>query len=283
MIRVSRKRLLMTVIRAGIALLLLLLPVVPGAQAADFLTASGCSVSNVGYLSDLAREYERRKGVKIYVRGGGSVVGIEDLRSGKVDFAAACRNREPGDPDDLQFVQVAWDALAFIVHKSNRVDSITVDQARAIYAGQLKNWSELGGANAPIKVFVSRPRRGLSGVESSMRAMILKGREPAVIPTITQLASTGIVEQMVEDTPEGFATTGFTSGRKRNVKMLKVSGVSPSVRTIVSRKYPLKRPLFILVPRQHKPEVQHFVDFVLSREGQNYIKSLGVVSLTDIP
>ncbi len=273
----------MTLAQTGVGLVVMLLPLFSGAHAADFLTASGCSVSNVGYLSDLAREYERRKGIKIYVRGGGSIVGIEDLRSGKVDFAAACRNRESEDPDDVRFVQVAWDALAFIVHKSNPVDSITLDQARAIYAGQLKNWAELGGPNASIKVFVSRPRRGLSGVESSTRAMVLKGREPAVIPTITPLASTGIVEQMVEDTHEGFATTGFSSGRKRNVKMLKVGGVSPGARTIVSGKYPLKRPLFLLVPRQPKPEVQRFMDFVLSREGQKYIKSLGVVSLTDIP
>lgn len=253
------------------------------AAAADFLTASGCSVSNVGYLTDLAKEYERRKGVKIYVRGGGSVVGIEDLRSGKVDFAAACRNKEKGDPEDVQFIQVAWDALVFIVHKSNPVDSISVDQARAIYSGQLTNWKQLGGKDAPIKVFVSRPRKGLSGVEASTRSMVLKGAEPAPTQNTVFLASTGIVEQMVEDTPEGFATTGFTSARKRALKMLRVDRVMPTVRSITARKYPLKRPLYILIPGHPKPEVKRFLEFVLGKEGQHFIRSLGVVSLTDIP
>ncbi len=92
----------------------------PWATAADYLTGSGCSVSNVGYHNDLAKDYERRTGVKVFVRGGGSVVGIEDLRGGKVNFAAACRAKEAGDPNDLQFIQVAWDVLALIVHKTIR-------------------------------------------------------------------------------------------------------------------------------------------------------------------
>lgn len=71
-------------------------------------------------LIELAKDYERRTGVKVFARGGGSVVGIEDLRGGKVNFAAACRAKEAGDPNDLQFIQVAWDVLAFIVHKTIR-------------------------------------------------------------------------------------------------------------------------------------------------------------------
>jgi phosphate transport system substrate-binding protein len=87
---------------------------------------------------------------------------------------------------------------------------------------------------------------------------------------------------MVENTPEGFATTGFTSGRKRQVRMLKVDGISPSAKNIIQGKYPLKRPLFILVPKRNKPAVKQFVDFAMSKEGQAFIRSLGVVSLHDI-
>lgn len=58
----------------------------------ESIIGSGCSVSNVGYLTELAKEYEKQTGVKVLVRGGGTIIGIEDLRSGKVDFAASCRN-----------------------------------------------------------------------------------------------------------------------------------------------------------------------------------------------
>lgn len=267
---------------APLLLLSLLLVSPNGSDAADILTASGCSVSNVGYLTDLAKEYERRTGVKVLVRGGGSAVGIEDLRSAKVDFAASCRQRSAGDPEDITFIQVAWDALVFIVHPSNPLTSLSLDSVRSIYAGGTTNWQQVKGANSPIKVFISRARQGLSGVEASTNALVLKGREPVETPNTLFLASTAIVEQMVETTPDGFATTGYTSARKRKVKMLKVDGVAPTVGNIIQQRYPLKRPLYILLPKDPKPAARKFVDFVLSKDGQRYLRSLNVVSLLDV-
>ncbi len=251
-------------------------------HSADYLTASGCSISNVGYLTALADEYERRTGVKIFVRGGGSVVGVEDLKSGKVDFAASCRPKAAGDPEDVTFVQVAWDALAFIVHKSNPLENISLDEVRAIYAGKVTNWKQLKGRDAPIKIFVSRTKKGLSGVEASTKHLVLKGKEPAETPNTLFVASSGIVEQMVEENPDGFAATGITSARKRNVKILTVNGVAPTNQAIIQNRYPLKRPLFLLLPKNPKREVQKFVYFALSKEGQQFIRSLNVVSVLDI-
>ena len=246
------------------------------------IIGSGCSVSNVGYLTELAKEYEKTTGTKVFVRGGGTVVGIEDLRNGKVDFAASCRTRGEGDPEDIQFIQVAWDALVFVVNKSNPVSNISLEDVRAIYAGKITNWKQLKGRDMPVKVFISRPQKGLSGVEASTKALVLKGEEPVVTPNTIFLASTGIVEQMVEDTPEGFATTGFTSARKRHLKMFKVNGVYPTNKNIISKTYSLKRPLYILIPKNPKPEVKKFLDFVLSKEGQQFIRAQGVVSLLDV-
>ncbi len=265
-----------------LAILSLLLVCRSGSDAADHLTASGCSVSNVGYLTDLAKEYERRTGNKVLVRGGGSAVGIEDLRSAKVDFAASCRSKISKDPDDITFIQVAWDALVFIVHPSNPLTSVSLNDVRSIYDGRTTNWQQLHGTNSPIKVFISRARKGLSGVEGSTNAMVLNGKEPAETPNTLFLASTAIVEQMVETTPEGFATTGYTSARKRHVKMLKVNGITPTVGSIIQKRYPLKRPLYILLPKDPKPAARKFVDFVLSRDGQEYLRSLNVVSLLDV-
>jgi phosphate transport system substrate-binding protein len=236
----------------------------------------------VGYLTELAKEYERRTGIKVLVRGGGSAVGIEDLRSAKVDFAASCRSKSAADPKDVTFIQVAWDALVFIVHPSNPLTSLSLDNVREIYAGRTTNWQQLKGANLPIKVFISRARLGLSGVEASTSAMVLNGKEPVETPNTLFLASTAIVEQMVETSPEGFATTGYTSARKRHVKMLKVDGIAPTVGSIIQQRYPLKRPLYILLPKYPKPAVRKFVDFVLSRDGQMYLRSLNVVSLLDV-
>ncbi len=250
----------------------------------ETLIGSGCSVSNTGYLTELAKDYENLTGVKVFVRGGGSVVGLEDLKSGKVDFATSCRHSMPGDPADIEFIQVAWDSLVFIVHKSNRVDNISIDDVRAIYAGKITDWSQLNGHKSPMQVFISRPHQGhgLSGVETSTLEMVLNGKEPAATPNSVFLASTGIVEQMVEKTTNGFATTGFSSARKRDLKMLKVDGIYPDKKNIISGKYPLKRPLFLLATKVPKPAVKKFIDFTISRQGQELISSYGAVSLMDV-
>jgi phosphate transport system substrate-binding protein len=261
---------------------LLLLFTPSNARPADYLSISGCSVSNVGYLTELAKEYERVTGVKVFVRGGGSVVGLEDLRSGKVDLAASCKPGDAANSGDIVYVQVAWDALAFIVHKSNPVDNITLDEVRSIYAGRISNWSQLKGASSPIKVFLSETKKGLSGVETSLKNMVLAGTDPVKSPRTLFAASAGIVEQMVEESPAGFATTGVTSARKRNVKILKVNGVAPTNKAIIGNRYPLRRPLFLLLPKAAGPEAKRFVDFALSRDGQQFIRSQNVMSLLDV-
>ena len=64
--------------------------------------------------------------------------------------------------------------------------------------------------------------------------------------------------------------------------MLKVDGIAPTIGSIIQQRYPLKRPLFILLPKDPKPAARKFVDFVLSRDGQKYLRSLNVVSLLDV-
>lgn len=249
---------------------------------ADHITASGCSVSNIGYLSELAKEYEKKTGEKVFVRGGGSLLGLHELTIGKVDFAASCRRRLPDDPENIEFIPIAWDALVFIVHKTNKVEDITPDQVRAIYSGRIVNWKELGGRDVPIKVYISKPTKGLSGVESSTKELVLQGRDSVRTEHSHALASTGIVEQMIEKTPAAFATTGFSSARKRDVKILKVNGVYPTKGTIAKDRYPYRRPLFLLVQKKTKPSVRSFIDFALSKDGQQFISSQGVLSLNDM-
>lgn len=246
------------------------------------IIGSGCSISNVGYLQELAAEYERTTGTRVFIRGGGSVAGIEDLRSGKVDLAASCRGRLKGDVETIEFIHVAWDALVFIVHKTNPLNDISTDRVREIYAGKIKDWVTLNDRNGPISVFIAKPRAGLSGVEFSLNEMVLNGAEPVDDKSFYSLASSGVAEQMVEKTPQGFAATGYSSAVKRDVKILKLDGIGPSRENIISGKYTLKRPLFILVNKDAKQEVRRFVDYVLSRRGQEFISSVGAISLLDM-
>lgn len=249
--------------------------------SSDVLTGSGCSVSTTGYLIDLAKEYEKETGVKMHIMGGGSPRGLADLSAGSVDFSAACKGKTPKDPDDIEFVQVAWDALVFIAHKSNPVNSITQMQVRDIYAGQIDNWKQLGGPDMKLVSFISADSMG--GVGQSLTNMVLNGKTPEMKGNSSKQASSAAIwEQLVEKTPEGFATTGFSSARKRNVKMLRVNSIKPTKENIVSNKYPLKRPLYLVIKKNASAKTKRFIDYVLGPKAQKLIASYGSIALAEI-
>jgi len=254
----------------------------PAAVPAQSLSGSGCSVSVPGYLADLAKAYERETGVKVTVLGGGSLRGLTDLKEGRMDFAASCQSKSADDPEDFEYITASWDALVFIVHPSNPVKSITPRQVEAIYEGKINNWKQLGGPDLPLISVLSTPL-GMGGVGEALAKYILHGKRPTPQKNSTlQSSSAAIWEQLVEDMPEGFASTGFGSARKRNVRMLKVNGVAPTKETIISGAYPFRRPLYIVVRKNASPEVRKFVDFVRSRKGQQLISSYGMPSLADL-
>jgi len=269
-------------ISAAIFVLFIFLAAPCKTLAAESLVGSGCSVSVPGYLNDLAKEYEKETGVKMLVLGGGSIRGLTDLQAGRIDFAASCVSKSANDPQDFEFITACWDALVFIVHKSNPVTNISPAQVRNIYEGKITNWEELGGPNLPLISIISTPK-GMGGIGEALSKMILKGKAVSMQKNASlQASSTAIWEQLVEDMPEGFASTGFGSARKRNVRMLTVNGVSPTRENIISDRYPYRRPLYLVIKKNPRPEIRKFVDFVLSKKGQALISSYGMASLADL-
>jgi phosphate transport system substrate-binding protein len=248
-------------------------------RASEPLTVSGCSISNVGYLNELTRDYEKKTGQRILVRGGGSLAGLTELGADRVDFAASCKAHGPEDPPNLLFIPVAWDALVFIVHPSNRITHLTAQNIRDIYDGKVANWKELGGADLPVQSYISTPM-GMGGIGEALTKYFLNGRWPQVTGnSCLQSVSGALWEQMVERTPEGFASTGFDSAQKRKVKLLAVNGVVPTRAAILSGRYPYKRYLYLVSAPDAKPEVKKFIEFALSRQGQNLIASYGTIPL----
>jgi len=252
------------------------------AQAAEPLQISGCSVSTLAYLEDLAKVYERETGVKVIVRGGGSIVGLTDLGKERVDIAASCKSSGPQDPADFEFITAAWDALVFIVHPANPVSDINLGMVRSIYDGTITNWKQLGGPDRKIISIISTPD-GMGGVGEALAEQVLKGKKPERrANSHVEASSVAIWEQLVAETPDAFASTGFGSARKRKVKMLNFNGVPPTKENIISGAYPLKRRLYLVLKKDSPDEARKFVKFVLSRRGQALISSYGIPSIEDM-
>lgn len=261
------------------ALLLILLSTFSVSSYAISLSWAGCGITKKAFMAELAAAYEKKSGTHIEIEGGGATKGIRKIADKKVDFAGSCRFRVPQDDistSEVQFNPVAWDALTVVVHKSNPVESITLEQLKDVYLGKITNWSALGGPDQPLELLVRGGK--ISGVGYTIRKLLF-GDVSIDFKGSQSYKSSGPLEKAVEENPNAIAMTGISSARKRDFKILKLEGKEPSYKNIKQGEYLLYRPLYIVTNRDsaNNDEVKKFLNFAHSREGRDIIRKNGSV------
>jgi len=163
--------------------------------------AFGVAIKNVGSdtIVNLAVEWAEayqavRPDMRITVTGGGSGTGIAGLINGAVDIANASRQMKPeeleaAEANGITPVEhvIARDAIAIVIHPSNPVDRLTLQQLSDIFSGRITNWSEVGGEDWPI-VLLSR---GLGYVTPDQKtiAVAKESGGPFVMPMVETVNS----------------------------------------------------------------------------------------------
>ncbi|MBN1587106.1 MAG: phosphate ABC transporter substrate-binding protein [Candidatus Omnitrophica bacterium] len=231
-----------------------------------------------------AEEYSKiNPNLKIEVSGGGSETGFDALMAGRIDIAAASRAMKESEllafedkfgMRPVPFV-VAMDGLGVYVHNTNPRSDLTVTDLAGILSGQIRNWSEVGGADRRIDIY-SRDRH--SGTRTYLKEQILQGKdfsdEMVEVPTTTSLIAA------VSRNPNAIGYGGiFAYSEGAHVIRLKRQpegeAVWPSVENVAAGTYPLSRPLhFYINPASMNKEVKAFVDWILT-DGQDYVQMVG--------
>lgn len=238
----------------------------------------GCGISKKAYMIELARVYAAQTGTEVNVQGGGATKGIREVSLGNADMGGACRFHLPGNEMEKSagFEPVAWDALVVIVHKDNPVDNISFGQVRQLYLGEITNWKDLGGPDAPIKLFIRKGK--ISGVGYTIRKLIFANPDQEFVAS-RSFKSSGPLEKAILEDPHAIAITGISSARLRDLKLLQLDGKSPSYDNIKAGAYALYRPLFITYSQENQNigKVKEFIQFAHSATGRNIMKKNGVV------
>ena len=242
-------------------------------------------------MFEMAAAYEKKTGIKIDLIGGGATKGIRQVSSKETTIGGTCRHviEKDGsmmthqDERRVQLTPVAWDALVVITHKDNPVDNISSEQLRKLYKGQITNWKELGGQDAPVELYVRKGK--ISGVGRTLRELLFYNYEEEFVATHV-VDSTGPLERAMEKNPNGVGVTGVSSARKlekkKTAKILKLDGKESSYENIRTGQYVLYRPLYMVTNLQEKnPEVKNFIHFVSSDEGKAIMRKAGTVPYED--
>jgi phosphate transport system substrate-binding protein len=225
-----------------------------------------------------SEEYQRQHPtVKVNVQGGGSSAGIEAVANGAVEIGMTSRELK-GEEEKLELtkIPVALDAIAIIVNPSNPIDTLTGQQARAIFSGEITNWAELGGEDKKI-VVVNRDEA--SGTREAF-SKLLMGDEKFTKVAVVQPGN-GQVRAIVSSTKEaiGYLSLGYVN---KEVKTVALDGVKPNLDEIKAGRYRLQRTLYYLIKGDVSSLAQDFIDFVLSDETQETIIGSEFIPITEV-
>ncbi|KMY66297.1 phosphate ABC transporter substrate-binding protein [Desulfocarbo indianensis] len=267
--------------RKAVIALLLAVMLAPAAMAlaGQAITISG-STTVLPLAQRTAEEYMKRyPDVRISVAGTGSGDGIRALIDGTADIGNSSRDLK--DKEKKLALQkgvevakhvVALDCIVPVVHPSNPVSDLTTEQLGAIYAGKVRNWSQVGGEDRQV---VAISRDSSSGTFEVWNHKVL-GERVRVRPDAQLQASNGAVAQAVAGNKYAIGYVGLGYVHEQ-VKALKVNGVKPSPETARSGAYPIARGLNMFTKASPKVAVQGFIDFVLSPLGQEIVVREGFV------
>lgn len=236
------------------------------------ITVAG-STSVMPFSEKLAEFYMlQHPNLSVDVQGGGSSAGIQASINRTVSIGMSSRKLKP-DEKVLKEIPICYDGISIIVHPKNPLQDISLEQIRKIYSGQIRNWKELGWIDRNIDA-VSREEG--SGTRGAFEELVM-GKE-FIDDGIMVQDSNGSVKEVVATDPYsiGFVSLGMVD---RNVKALSIEGAAPTVQNIRKNKYSMVRPFLYLTAGEPTGPAKLFIDFVLSREGQNILRKEGLVPI----
>jgi len=229
--------------------------------------------------------------VRLSVTGGGSGTGIAALVAGTVEIANASRAMSEEEiaaarANGIEPIRrtVALDAIAVIVHPSNPISGLTLEQVSAVFTGRVGRWADLGGEDRPV-VLLSRESN--SGTyQYFLERVIRLGRKDATglfsPETLLMPSSEGIGTE-VRQNPNavGYDGLGYVTADQKKLGIARDHEspyVLPSAATVIDGSYPVSRPLFLYTAGEPAGAVREFLSYVTG-DGQRLVAGLGFVPL----
>ena len=221
-----------------------------------------------------------KKQILLFVTGGGSGFGVNATIGGTVEIGMSSRDLKDTEKEklgDYKEFLVSKDCIAFAVNKKGplaRLDNLTKGDVIKIYSGEAKTFKDVR-SDLPAKPIVVLMRDMAGGSTEMLQGMVLKDKtfSPSAIQVPSQGANLKKAEENVSAITYISSVIGLQSAK---LKVLKYEGIAPSNENVVAGKYPISRPLLLLVKGTPSPAAQRFIDYMLN-EGQSVVLEHGYV------
>ena len=228
--------------------------------------------SAIGILTEAFKEIQPNVDVTYDPTGSGA--GITGASEGTLDIGLSSRALKDDEAETLDATVFALDGIAIVVNNENTVEDLSLEQIKGLATGEITNWSEVGGPDAPV-VLVGREAG--SGTRDGFESIV--DVEDACVYE-QELTSTGAVLAAVAANPNAFGYASL-SAVDDQVKAVTVDGVEASEATVQDGTYTIQRP-FVFVTKKGETlsdAAQAFIDFAISGDADDLIAQAGAVPL----
>ena len=238
----------------------------------------------------LARHADGRA-VIVEVAAHGSGTGFAALKDGTADLAASSRPIKDSEATalaalgDLRSAQaeqvIAIDGLAIILHPSNPIAALGVEQVAQLFAGEIGDWRELGGNPGAVRLYA---RDDNSGTYDTFKELVLAPGGRSLAAGAQRFESSTQLSDAVSGDPQGIGFIGLPYIRQAKAVAIAAGDsqpMPPSTTLIATEDYPLSRRLFLYnQPQPDNPWAQALIDFAHSPRGQAIVDASGFIAQT---
>jgi phosphate transport system substrate-binding protein len=268
---------------AGFAAAVLFSAGLPAAPAAETILVGGTG-SGSRLLQALAHEYAKaapNPAIRVVDPPMGSGAAIKAVREGKLHLALSPRPLE-GDEGGGEVVafEFARTPLVFASRDDFQGGGFNLEQLEDVYTGRRMWWDN----GIPIRLIL---RSRVASDTRAIRAMS-PGMDKAVSQSFERkgmvvAASDLEALQMIERTPGslGPTTLGLIRLQDSRARVLQVAGRAPSAGALADGSYPWFKGLYLVIPRRPPPDVQAFLDFLVSPQAGTFMRRIEHLPVTD--
>lgn len=249
---------------------------------AQKLVIKGSDTLGAKLVPTLAEEYKaQHSGVSFEIAAEGSTTGIAAITDGTAQIGMSSRRAKPTEMSaaaakgvSMKPTVVAYDGIAVVLNAGNPVSVLTKRQVEQIFAGDITDWSAVGGTPGAISIYT---RNTSSGTYSDFKDLAMKKRDYA--GSSQKMAGNEQIVAEVAKNPSGIGYCGLAYMNEPGVKVASIGGAIPSKESVLAKKYPYARPTFYYTNGEPTGEAAKFVDFTLSDAGQKIVSQIGFVPI----
>lgn len=211
--------------------------------------------------------------IRITVAGGGSGVGVQKAGEGLVQIGNTGRALKETEIQKYGLVSFpfAIDGVAVAVNPGNPVSGLSKAQLKDIFAGKITNWKDVGGADAPISLYV---REDGSGTRETFEERALNKGSSAAGANVVN--SNGAMKTAIAQDPNAVGYVGI-GHLDKSIRGLSVDGMAPSQENAANGSYTVTRLLYMNTKGEPQGLTRAFVDYIYSPDGKEIVAGAGYI------